>query len=105
SSRRRHTRLVSDWSSDVCSSDLNLPAHYAPYNIAVLAGGVLLGVGDVELAPQGGDVIGRVMRRQVGVGERAEAARAQGHLLEVEIGRASCRGRVSVSECGVTLVK
>src|SRR5258706_8701168 len=23
SSRRRHTRLVSDWSSDVCSSDLN----------------------------------------------------------------------------------
>src|SRR5262249_60134098 len=25
SSRRRHTRLVSDWSSDVCSSDLGLP--------------------------------------------------------------------------------
>src|SRR5258706_11948267 len=23
SSRRRHTRLVSDWSSDVCSSDLD----------------------------------------------------------------------------------
>src|ERR1019366_1103705 len=31
SSRRRHTRLVSDWSSDVCSSDLGkvagLPTH------------------------------------------------------------------------------
>src|SRR5262249_57147163 len=28
SSRRRHTRLVSDWSSDVCSSDLGLePLH------------------------------------------------------------------------------
>src|SRR5438046_9198856 len=26
SSRRRHTRLVSDWSSDVCSSDLAEPA-------------------------------------------------------------------------------
>src|SRR5215213_4596295 len=26
SSRRRHTRLVSDWSSDVCSSDLWGPA-------------------------------------------------------------------------------
>src|SRR5215213_11834677 len=26
SSRRRHTRLVSDWSSDVCSSDLNVEA-------------------------------------------------------------------------------
>src|SRR5262249_58684923 len=25
SSRRRHTRLVSDWSSDVCSSDLEQP--------------------------------------------------------------------------------
>src|SRR5437016_9980766 len=25
SSRRRHTRLVSDWSSDVCSSDLGAP--------------------------------------------------------------------------------
>src|SRR5437016_9523308 len=25
SSRRRHTRLVSDWSSDVCSSDLDGP--------------------------------------------------------------------------------
>src|SRR5262249_59170333 len=26
SSRRRHTRLVSDWSSDVCSSDLGATA-------------------------------------------------------------------------------
>src|SRR5262249_56173023 len=26
SSRRRHTRLVSDWSSDVCSSDLDTGA-------------------------------------------------------------------------------
>src|SRR5438093_10212822 len=26
SSRRRHTRLVSDWSSDVCSSDLHVTA-------------------------------------------------------------------------------
>src|SRR5262249_57309788 len=25
SSRRRHTRLVSDWNSDVCSSDLEAP--------------------------------------------------------------------------------
>src|SRR5262249_60477498 len=27
SSRRRHTRLVSDWSSDVCSSDLDRALH------------------------------------------------------------------------------
>src|SRR5438046_9120697 len=27
SSRRRHTRLVSDWSSDVCSSDLSMKSN------------------------------------------------------------------------------
>src|SRR3712207_9271790 len=27
SSRRRHTRYWRDWSSDVCSSDLRVPAH------------------------------------------------------------------------------
>src|SRR5258706_11289300 len=35
SSRRRHTRLVSDWSSDVCSSDLRRvtrPVNYAEQN-------------------------------------------------------------------------
>src|SRR2546430_6792429 len=36
SSRRRHTRFDCDWSSDVCSSDLN-PATPAP-NIKTLAG-------------------------------------------------------------------
>src|SRR5438046_3699619 len=36
SSRRRHTRLVSDWSSDVCSSDLNLIGFRNRYDIACL---------------------------------------------------------------------
>src|SRR5215210_2801777 len=30
SSRRRHTRYIGDWSSDVCSSDLELPEASAP---------------------------------------------------------------------------
>src|SRR5256885_9970862 len=30
SSRRRHTRLQGDWSSDVCSSDLKLEEDYDP---------------------------------------------------------------------------
>src|SRR5256885_9776908 len=30
SSRRRHTRLQGDWSSDVCSSDLFFPLLYWP---------------------------------------------------------------------------
>src|SRR5262249_56118675 len=29
--RRRHTRLVSDWSSDVCSSDLTALIYYTAY--------------------------------------------------------------------------
>src|SRR3989454_10213552 len=33
SSRRRHTRLQGDWSSDVCSSDLKLQAAVAPERI------------------------------------------------------------------------
>src|SRR5256885_3857054 len=48
SSRRRHTRLQGDWSSDVCSSDLAEPG---------VAGGVaaaLLG-GDRDLADQLGE--------------------------------------------------
>src|SRR5207248_8929763 len=36
SSRRRHTRSYGDWSSDVCSSDLNpLWEYYAPWNFWV----------------------------------------------------------------------
>src|SRR5258706_6887501 len=58
SSRRRHTRLVSDWSSDVCSSDLGLVEQpLAP--LAVLAlflqfplvgmSAALRGVGDIKV--------------------------------------------------------
>src|SRR5256885_3348895 len=32
SSRRRHTRLQGDWSSDVCSSDLNGPQSCGPFS-------------------------------------------------------------------------
>src|SRR5205814_7326169 len=39
SSRRRHTRCLSDWSSDVCSSDLvTLGAHASVWYNAVLRG-------------------------------------------------------------------
>src|SRR5256885_13121730 len=46
SSRRRHTRLQGDWSSDVCSSDLYLlPDHHRPgpwwYFVPVLLVGLL----------------------------------------------------------------
>src|SRR5262249_10173215 len=42
SSRRRHTRLVSDWSSDVCSSDLCAPDRIAALGKRVAARGLHL---------------------------------------------------------------
>src|SRR6266566_7516672 len=53
SSRRRHTRLQGDWSSDVCSSDLvsELHARVAAVALAAAAGhGFALGGGNALLA-------------------------------------------------------
>src|SRR5258706_3411112 len=79
SSRRRHTRLVSDWSSDVCSSDLlsNASLHGAKW----LTGGTV--------GPEGSVFSFLTM------GILAVAI----HLLfpakkTEQIGRASCRERV-----------
>src|SRR5476649_2624945 len=44
SSRRRHTRSLFDWSSDVCSSDLVLPAPLKPVSQSV-GGAVIAYVG------------------------------------------------------------
>src|SRR5256885_2784108 len=82
SSRRRHTRLQGDWSSDVCSSDL-------------AAAGV---VGRREV----GGRRSRILDRQVLVvggegrsgGETEERGQAAGADRDGEIGRASCRERV-----------
>src|SRR5256885_12459753 len=45
SSRRRHTRLQGDWSSDVCSSDLRAAADAVPDFLQVLDVPAQLGVG------------------------------------------------------------
>src|SRR2546426_12220943 len=45
SSRRRHTRLQGDWSSDVCSSDLNFAianAYYFLFGFALFGSTVLI---------------------------------------------------------------
>src|SRR5256885_4494081 len=84
SSRRRHTRLQGDWSSDVCSSDL------------------LHRPGPCFAAPVGGEVVVRA-RKLVGSAQvrRGGAFLQHGSILldgsqEIiaEIGRASCRERV-----------
>ena len=66
SSRRRHTRLVSDWSSDVCSSDLLSPLF-----------------GYAKLAPVG--LAGASLKAIFGANPSGAA---------YQIGRASCRERV-----------
>src|SRR5258706_6848463 len=73
SSRRRHTRLVSDWSSDVCSSDL----HIAPILVAE----------DEETDA----MLLRWAFEKAGVPNPLVVARDG---QEAEIGRASCRERV-----------
>src|SRR5258706_12160342 len=83
SSRRRHTRLVSDWSSDVCSSDLNDP-------ITILT----------AVYVRDGDWIVAWLEELPGVATQgATLEEARDNLrdalqLTIEIGRASCRERV-----------
>src|SRR5438093_11204841 len=97
SSRGRHTRLVSDWSSDVCSSDLVTRR---------------LDVRDNKEAP----MFSRTSRRRVTVAALlvtlvlgAAAIQGAGAALQVgsvarEIGRASCRESVEVS-VGAAILK
>src|SRR5215471_18378124 len=56
SSRRRHTRSLHDWSSDVCSSDLVSAAPTATFSQAVTPGTVSFTVKD----PGGNSVAGSV---------------------------------------------
>src|SRR5437899_3948681 len=86
SSRRRHTRCLSDWSSDVCSSDLARPVPAA--GVAVQgelaytqdvspAQGLVhspLGVGeDAEVPDLVGEPVGLLLT--VGLGDRSEERR------------------------------
>src|SRR5436189_2445693 len=87
SSRRRHTRYIGDWSSDVCSSDLNglvqelligvdihAPGIRRSFYLVKPACAIRVLVDDLEALFQGG----------IWAGELAFG----------EIGRASCRERV-----------
>src|SRR5262245_64752963 len=84
SSRRRHTRCLSDWSSDVCSSDLQLD-RIAQQLIEPLD--CLLGVGRGIVAPLAGN---RDAPQIPETSRFGGAALTQGQ----KIGRASCRERV-----------
>src|SRR5688500_19193301 len=86
SSRRRHTILQGDWSSDVCSSDLLVagPAE-------VVDGGVGRGHEPVQLFPGGPpDIAGPDLVRARADRDPERVAVA---ISNDEIGRASCRGK------------
>src|SRR5258706_4466242 len=90
SSRRRHTILVSDWSSDVCSSDLAQCNHLGDDRLVV-------GCAAVVAARDPG---AKCLFAQVAPGRELEErldARARGGddvFAGKKIGRASCRERV-----------
>src|SRR5205814_5814953 len=100
SSRRRHTRCLSDWSSDVCSSDLDwwrlgsyAFLHIGWAHIAMNAWALWI------LAPQLEATYGSNQT----MGLFASTAIAGGGASE--IGRASCREREGSSEGGGGVTK
>src|SRR5256885_10089040 len=89
SSRRRHTRLQGDWSSDVCSSDLDpLPDE-----------GVILPTASVEMFDAQKSVIRQLQIGSPRTGALAAMLADTGWLGSPprEIGRASGRGRGEIS--------
>src|SRR5205814_5633908 len=86
SSRRRHTRCLSDWSSDVCSSDLDVGRLGDDHFIAAEY------VDGITLRQ-------RMQRGEVPLAEVMSIATQIASALE--IGRASCRERVESAGGGV----
>src|SRR5205814_4079333 len=97
---RRHTRCLSDWSSDVCSSDL-----FGAGQVLVLAAATGLdGYDERPLLDTTGWVtllanLDRIAERAAATGRLATLHPHVGTLVErpEEIGRASCRERVCTS--------
>src|SRR3546814_20022553 len=92
--KRAYEMRISDWSSDVCSSDL---VELAPADVAAAEA-----VGEGDLVDCGISGVARFFQGVAGRGDREQAA-ARGDELAVlfrrarlddEIGRASCRERV-----------
>src|SRR2546430_4540666 len=95
-SRRRHTRFDCDWSSDVCSSDLGIPAFH--YMVAV-AGGA-----DIRCASYHTFGSQELSDAAVAAIDGRKACLLANHGV-IKIGRAACRGRVEISVVAVSLKK
>src|SRR5436853_74180 len=91
SSRRRHTSCLSDWSSDVCSSDLNRANAQSALVLGQARGVAICACAQAGL-PVAEYAAAQVKVAIAGNG-RAEKEQVQ-HMVKVQIGRASCRERV-----------
>src|SRR5205814_3069806 len=88
SSRRRHTRCLSDWSSDVCSSDLETVDATEVDEGAEVDDRRDHALADLALLQLDQEVLADLALRLFQVGAAGE------HDVVAEIGRASCRERV-----------
>ena len=93
SSRRRHTRLVRDWSSDVCSSDLRLLNCYEKSAVSNLWDFFNVGAGMRMRLPAYGKKTEQEF--QALLRNWAKARKPEPESSDnSQIGRASCRERV-----------
>src|SRR5690606_40453027 len=98
---RRHTRFSRDWSSDVCSSDLEPGSHGNTYGgnaLACAAAYEVLGLVEEELAANAARVGAHLMAGLKELQQRYEVigdVRGRGLM---KIGRASCREGWKIAE-------
>src|SRR5690606_40068944 len=90
SSRRRHTRFSRDWSSDVCSSDLEEDASDVARELEALLQDWRAHLENAE----------SVLIERIRAAEERDVDREEAMLRAFEIGRASCRERVGVEVGG-----
>src|SRR5438093_2286965 len=90
SRRRRHTRLVSDWSSDVCSSDLSTVVLAPRGQIAALEHHGSIYLWNLRQGKLVGQLAG--MSPAFSADGKLLVARTGAGVTFCQIGRASCRG-------------
>src|SRR5437762_82868 len=91
SSRRRHTRYIGDWSSDVCSSDLGMKLSIG-FSLSFIRQAQMW---DQTLLDLFRELVAEDNVELIGVEPY------HSFLFLLEIGRASCRESVFSSDCAV----
>src|SRR5690606_40810981 len=101
-SRRRHTRFSRDWSSDVCSSDLELQGYFAAEQAGQRLQAIPATGTNVPLWILGSSMFGAHLAAELGLPYAFASHFAPDLLLPaLEIGRASCRDRWRSAGAGV----